>query len=322
MKRQILIALTALWLCACSEETGNPVLPAYRDNAKTALVILVENNDGLIGGIYETAFNNYHNETLKIFSELFDVPFDTIEKMTLNDIIENYGEDWQINSIREAGKDYYDTIIAYRNEQCTEMNFKNTLLSLSEQDYVIDMVFCLHGSKSTFSLYDKSCSVAEFTGYLKKNNIRIRALYQTCCYGSYVIGEWQKFGIHALNGSAGLNSITMFSPAYFVEEWTKGNTFEKSVYTAYNKEIETVKSYNKYIPVIEYILTGENLLESRQSIGGINPGLLWKNFPELFFFSFNCSNNAISQFRINTSINHIDFIFSKIPGLLGRLFEI
>ncbi len=280
-KYTVFIPIILIFLSACSDDSSSPSLPDYTSTGKTALVILVENNDGVIDGIYSLGYNNYRTETLDIFSELFNIPVEAMDTMSLNQIIETYGEDWQIRSIAEAGKAYYDTIIGYRNEKCSEEMLKSTLNNLSKDSYTIDMVFCLHGTETSFSLYDRSCNVSDFTYYLNINSISIRALYQTCCFGSGMIDDWQSYGIHAVNGSVGKNSITMFSPAYFIEEWTKGKTFEKAVYAAYNREIEKIRSYRDRIPVIEYILTNENLEDSKQKVGGINKSILWKNLPEI-----------------------------------------
>ena len=144
MKMHILYVLAGLILLGCTDETNSPVLPEYKDTALIAQIILVENNDGLIGGIYEQGFNTYHQQTLQVLSDIFGVPVAEMQNMPLNDIIEKYGEEWQINSIKEAGLAYYDTIITCRNNYCTESNFKTILQDLTRNGYIIDLVFCLH----------------------------------------------------------------------------------------------------------------------------------------------------------------------------------
>ena len=64
-------------LYSCKED--NSAVPNdndYFDSGKTALVMVVENSDRANEQIEDLAFETYPSETLRIFSDIFGVPFD------------------------------------------------------------------------------------------------------------------------------------------------------------------------------------------------------------------------------------------------------
>ena len=75
----------------------------------------------------------------------------------------------------------------------------------------------------------------------------------------------------------------MFSPSFFIKEWTSGKTYLQAVLSAFELEKEKLKSYNDVLPIMNYILTDENLQDSKQYIGGKDYNILWENFPVLLF---------------------------------------
>lgn len=103
-------------------------------------------------------------------------------------------------------------------------------------------------------------------------------LYQTCCYAGKSLTKWEKTGLRAVNGSIGLNNITIFSPGFFMEEWVNGATFENAVHTAFERDIAEIMSYNNIVPVTQYILTKENLAESKQYVAGSNKRIKFRNY--------------------------------------------
>lgn len=275
--------ISIIALMASCENNEAPTVESYKPNPKPALVIAVENNDGLLTGDYASVFQMYKSIVLPVLSDVFQVPIDSMKDMSLNDIIETFGEEWQLNEIAKAGNGYYQKIVKLSDESASKSNFEQTLKSLSDDGYDIDMVWCLHGNSSAFSLNDGLVEITDLTAFLKQNDIKIRALYQTCCYASKTFLWWNNYGIEAINGAEGLNSITMFSPAYFIKEWTSGKPFDQAVQSAYNMEIEKLKSYNSQLPVMSYVLTPSTLADSKQYISGKRAGLLWNKFPEVLF---------------------------------------
>jgi hypothetical protein len=263
------IVLFALILFAfsCSEK-DNPVTNNYSSTGKSALLVFVENNDGLINSDSEIAFQFNKPQMLEIFSDLYGINVSQMDGMNLNDIIENFGEDWQINHIKDFAIGHYDTILTFKNNSASLKNLYENLNYFNDNQFNIDMVFCLHGNKEIVAFYDDELNIDEFSNYIKSNNIKLRMLYQTCCYAGSAMSSWEKSGIPAINGAIGLNNITIFSPGFFMEEWVKGLSFENAVNNAFQRDILMIHTYNNLVPVDEYILNQQNLFNSKQIIGG------------------------------------------------------
>ena len=96
---------------------------------------------------------------------------------------------------------------------------------------------------------------------------------------SSIKGVWQSIGIDAVCGAEGSNVLTIFSPAYFIEEWTSGKSFDAAVQAAQQREITTLRSYNNKVPTEAFFLNSTNLQNSKQSMGGSNSNILWKQIP-------------------------------------------
>jgi hypothetical protein len=156
---------------------------------------------------------------------------------------------------------------------------RDSLLSLGGK-FTIDLILNIHGSQGSVRFSDKQVSIGELTGMIQKNSIKVRAVYQTCCYGKYMMESWNRIGVDAVNGAEGDNILTTFSSCFFIKEWTSGKTFSEAVYAAYFSEIEKLKTYDAILPISSYLLTPANLYNSIQSVGGINTALLWKQIPQ------------------------------------------
>ncbi len=226
-------------------------------------------------------FQIYHGEILTILSDIFKVDKKKMEDMTLSEIVESYGEDWQIAEMKKAVKGHYKEIKVLTDVNCTGKELKATIADFAKKGYHIDIVFSLHASESKEIVFlDRCYYVNEFTQFLESNNYHIRSLYQTCCYGQNFISDWKNSGMLALNGSVDKNSISMISPVYFLQEWV-GNKlpFKEAVAKAYDREIAKLRTYNDILPIESYLLTEETLEASKMLTGGQNDGILWSEFP-------------------------------------------
>ena len=161
-----------------------------------------------------------------------------------------------------------DSIAAYSN-------VSDSLAFLSQNGYMTDIIFNLHGDFDRVVFYDSTQLIEDITREFRVAEIKIRALYQTCCYGSYMIDDWENMGVQAVSGAIGLNSFAIFSPIFFLDYWTTGLNFEDAVESAYNAEINKLLSYNSMLPIIEYLISDEILNESRQSVGGTRQNCVW-----------------------------------------------
>lgn len=268
-------------LFSCSENSNEPAKINNQYNENAALVILVENNDGLLWEASE--YEEYIDLFKPVFSDIFSIPIKSMDGMDLNEIIEVYGEEWQINAITKAGEDYYGTIVSLSDDALTENNLLKKLKQLSEEGKTIDMVFCLHGDYNSFYLTnDHSVDVQNFCNVLTSNNVHIRSLYQTCCHSYHNMYKWEKYGINAVTSLSGYNSISIFSPQYFVENWVGGMNFESAVHKAYEQELETIKNIevsDQFLKsVLLSLISDDNLDGSQHICGGKNKKLDWNEF--------------------------------------------
>lgn len=271
----VIIVFVLLVCAGC--RNNSPSSPAYVKNGREALIIVVENNDSL-APIDQTIFNLYQDELLRIFSETFGVPEEDMQGMPLSEVIEEYGEAWMVRELETAATPYYTKIATLTDSTATSQHVLDMLKSLAGEGFIIDMIFVLHGSTTSVWFTDSVVDIADFTGRIASEHIPVRALYQTCCYGSFMIDEWKQTGIIAVNGAKGINSLSLFSPIYFLQKWTTGMAFKDAVESAYQDEITKLRSYKTDIPLIELILTDQVLDESSHMFGGQNSSLLWQDF--------------------------------------------
>lgn len=269
MKKIILFIAILTLLISCKEST-NPIKYNYSKVGVPALVMVVENSDNADSQLESIAFTNYKYETLDIFSEIFSVPFDSLLNKDLNQILDQYGEPWQIAEIKKVATPYYQKIVTLTDKTANVANLIDSLKSLSDYGYSIDLLFSLHGSEKNIIFEAGSFSIKNFTEELNKRNIKIRILYQTNCRSAISLNEWGKLGLEACNGTTGNNYLTIFAPINFIKSWVAGTDYKDAVDYAYDMEIETLKSFNYKLPLLDYITSGNYLDGSLPILSGNN----------------------------------------------------
>lgn len=263
---------------ACSDDGVKPVKDKYTENGNPAIVFVVE-NDNMLGYEIEIGYQVYKDEVLSVFEKIFGVPKEDMKDLELVEIVDIYGEEWMIDELTAVAEAKYNKICILTDETAKENNLLDTLQMLSEDDYDIDIIFCLHGSANTIHFYQSSQYIGIFTDKIIEREINIRALYQTNCHGSKTIDDWEKTDILAVNGSKEVNSIVLFAPFYFLEEWTNGKSYEDAVLTAFNREVEKYNEYNSpELPISIIFSSSEVLSDSEQYFGGSDPRIYWNNF--------------------------------------------
>lgn len=280
MKKFILLLPLLLFLDSC-KENSNPIEYNYNNVGMPALVMVVENSDNADRQLESIAFTSYRYETLDIFSEIFSVPYDSLLNKDLNQILDQYGEPWQINEITKAATPYYQKIVTLTDQTANVNNLIDSLKILSNNGYTIDLLFSLHGSDRTISFEAGRFSIDDFTNELSKKNIHIRILYQTNCNGATSLNDWSNIGLEACNGTIGNNYLTIFAPINFIKSWVSGTNYKESVDYAYDMEIETLKSFNDKLPLLDYITSGSYLDGSLQIFNGNNIYITKDNYPLL-----------------------------------------
>lgn len=269
MKKLIPILFLSFLVFSCEDNsTQNPESSEYVSEGKAALVMVVENSDRANQQIEDIAFNSYPSETRQIFSEVFEVPIDSLLNKDLNQILDQYGEPWQIAEINKVAQDYYLKTIALTDQNANAEYLIQQLELLSMEEYNIDLVFSLHGTSTNIQFVNESVPIDEFTETLSQKNIKVRVLYQTNCKSAKALDNWTSIGLAGCNGTIENNYLTIFAPINFVKSWTSGATYYDAVQFAYDEEIISLKSYNNVLPILDYITTGNYLSGSLPIISG------------------------------------------------------
>lgn len=235
-----------------------------------AIVVLVENG-GQIDRNMQQGYEDNKAGAVLLLSSLFKVPADSIAPLSFEEMMEGYAEPFQLERITALAQHGYGKVIGLTDENADLQHFIDTLVYLKASGYTTDVLFSLHANEKVVRFNDGTHAIETITQTVKEKGIGIRCLYQTCCTSAPHIAHWEAAGVNAVNGAAGINVITMFSPLYFLEEWMDGEDFETAVHTAFDREVSTIKKYGNLLPVDEYFLTEHSLLESQQVIGGRKP---------------------------------------------------
>ena len=241
-------------------------------------LIIVDENLGVIPSGWEYAFELRREEFVAVLADVFDIAPEDMDSMELAEIIDVYGEPWQINEIRSIADTYYTKIAALTDSTATFSELIDSIRSFAADEFIIDMIFILHSNGTHILFSDGYFSVATIVESIQVLDIPLRALYQTCCYASMAIPTWEICGISAVNGSNQVNSYVLLSPIWFTKCWLEGMPYDSAVYAAYQKEIDSISTYETVFPEITFMLSEDVRESSAQNIGGILPNILWTDF--------------------------------------------
>lgn len=269
IKQYLFLVTICLVITSCQED-NSPTNSNQNmvSEGKPALIMVIDNNDGTNQQIESIAFNSYKAETLSVFSEIFGVPEDSLINKDLNEILDVYGEPWQIREITAAAAAYYKKIIVLTDEKATGSNLLDSLSSLYAEGYTIDVVFSLHGNENTIFFTDRSSMINNITYEILKRDIKVRLLYQTNCKSAKAINSWTGIGIMGCNGTLENNYLTIFAPANFIKSWVGGASYYDAVQYAYKTEIATLKSFNDKLPMLDYFIEQDFLEGSKPIVKG------------------------------------------------------
>jgi hypothetical protein len=278
-----------LIFCGCSQ-FQNEKKGVSSDKPAKKLIIVVENNnilDDYFSDIYDNAM--FNDDILTILSGILSVDKGELSGKSLLEISDLFLEDWQINEIKRSAKACYDTIVSFTDNQATYENFLSELKNSGIQ--TIDVIFSLHGNTGIVCFSDgnggaKIISSQKIKDDMTRYDIKIRSLYQTCCYGASMIDDWKLTGIKAVNGTDEINYVVLAAPIFFMQNWLNGATYEDAVNSAYAKETDLVKFYLNNIDVtgnpdkaaaktLMISLYENNISKCLMKTGGFDPEILW-----------------------------------------------
>lgn len=270
--RAIVLAIVIISFWGCTDSPTSPITTHNNfKNYKKALLIGVES----LGGIFtylegNNLYQNYKPQSQLMLAELFKVKYSDLYSLSLGDIIKKYGEPWQINEIKNAAGNAYDTIVVFSDTNLTINNIKSSLGTLSKDSFAIDAIFCTHGNTGYMVFNDANYLYGQFAQFINTADINIRVFYHTSCYSKSGFYEWNKTKIQGINGADFENTIAVFSPAFFIKNWVNGDTYKDAVEKAFNQEIKEYYKYDKYLPVTTFLITDNIKSQSKQFVTGKN----------------------------------------------------
>ncbi|MGM0439392.1 MAG: hypothetical protein ACQEP3_03095 [Patescibacteria group bacterium] len=210
------------------------------------LLIIVSNN-----GIIPTEFTNLYEsaEPLANFvlAQIFNASQSELADLSLEEIVVKHGEPFVVDKyINAIGDETYEETTVLTGKEASYENFKKTLRDLDEKEGITDLLINLHGTEEELLFHSGEVSKTEIPKDLTSKNIGF--VYQTTCHGSENMDIWTDIGAEVVNGAKGRNDFVIYSPAIFLEDWTKGDSFKEAVEIAYNREKETLTNYTNLLP--------------------------------------------------------------------------
>lgn len=266
-------SLALFYACSNSSNNGEPV---FTTSGTKALLVLVENSY-IISPTFGFYYPIYKNEIDLQLAQVFGIDEKLLDTMNLEQIIETYGEDWQIKQIQSAAEPFYNKIVFLTDSTASYSAFIDSMKSLANNYNIVDVVLNTHGNENSILFGKDSKTFADITDDFKTYNVIPRVIYQTCCYGASSLTEFTKSGVYSINGCGGENFLSLFAVKLFLESWTGGATFSSAVRYAYNQEISELSTYFKKLGIEEIILTDANKASSIQEVKGRYPNLFFKN---------------------------------------------
>ena len=262
----------ALASTGCGRDDPGPVAPPATQ-PEAAFIAVVENND-ILSPELVAWYPMVKPVVDSVFSGVFGVPLDSLRPKTLNQIIEMYGEPWIIGKIERAARGHYRTITILTDATASSDRFLEALRQAKDAGRTLDVLFSLHASPTYVCFNGMDVPVDSLTGRIRSLGVKIRALYQTVCYGSSHLPSWNTTGIAAVCGARNENSLNLFAPAGFVEQWTSGKSFRDAVTACAQIEIDSLKKYDAIYGLGGMLLPTETqLYDSQQMVSGLNPDI-------------------------------------------------
>jgi hypothetical protein len=232
-----ILGVILLFLFFCCSNSKHPLI--VQSSPSKALIILMCNVEGNSGGIIQDLFTLKGDSALEIIGQILKVEPNKLKGLSIDQIVNFYGEPFVLSNINITASNHYDTILFLIDSNATFNNFVQGIRNLNPK-FILDVIVDLHGDSTGWlfadgfywkdELFDSLCQLQ-----------KIRALYQTCCFGSLIIDTLSKTGICAINGAYGYNNLILYSPINFIKNWVNGQSFETAVQNAYMAELDSLR---------------------------------------------------------------------------------
>lgn len=165
-----------------------------------------------------------------------------------NVFLDRFGEEFYADCLLGMAEPYYNKVVTLTDESATFASFKEKLVELNSQGYLIDIFLDIHGCGPETRLNNGTCGdswlrfsdhKATISDVEKINNgerMNLNAVYMVSCWGSNFNKAWRKLGAKASNGARELNYYVLISPLVFMDGWTRGMSLTEASEKAYKHE--------------------------------------------------------------------------------------
>ena len=159
-----------------------------------------------------------------------------------------------INRYSAAKPDLYGEVVILRDSTATYQDLKNTLITHSRTDKIIDLLILTHGDTDYISVTG-GVDGAKIRAIKTENGrpLTIRSVYMMNCVGSSLNSAWTDAGAKVSAGSTKTNYLPEPTTFFFWSNWKAGKTFQDSVSSAYHKTIglmnDTVRGFLRGLPI-------------------------------------------------------------------------
>ena len=253
-----------------------------RDDRKKALVIIVDNSLSVANTELEALYEQFPEEMGSALAELYEQPYAEIQRRTLSEVVEDFGEDWLIADVEAEADGYYGAYRSLTDDAATFDRFVDAIENYSDDGYLVDLLINLHGTEAGEIVFsDEFYPLTQITSEIASRELNVSVVYQTVCFGSTMLDEWEAIGIHAINGSVGDNLYVNFAPGAFLKHWIAGMNFDDAVQQAREDDIDALRTRltdaateNETLTLLLSFYDFDT--QSQQTIGGEYPQIRWK----------------------------------------------
>ena len=159
-----------------------------------------------------------------------------------------------INRYSAAKPDLYGDVVILRDSTATDQDLKNTLISLSKNQKIIDVLILTHGREGHISVAGDVSG--EKIKAMKTENgkpLSIRSVYMMNCVGSSLNPAWIDAGAKVSMGTTKNNYLPEPTTFFFWDSWKAGKSFQEAVTSAYVRTIglmnDIVKGFLRALPI-------------------------------------------------------------------------
>ncbi len=151
-----------------------------------------------------------------------------------------------LNRYTGAKPEHYGDVVILRNGSALFSELRDTLVRLTQQQRIIDLLVLTHGGPDSIALAGGSHINGAQIRSIKASNggrpLRLRSVYMMNCHASTLNSAWRDIGAAVSAGSKRNNYLPEPTTFFFFSHWKAGRSFNDAVIQAYRGTIEAMNS--------------------------------------------------------------------------------